>query len=158
VQTTQALRENARPAPGDRPDPVLPRLVEQVVHSARLSLDGERAEVRLRLHPPSLGEIRVQAVMDDRLVTLRIQTESRVTKGLLESGLRDLREALTGQGVDVDRIQIQLALDFRGGQPGGRSLSWEEDPVGVIAPWPAPQAEPTSPAESHDDGRLDIRI
>jgi flagellar hook-length control protein FliK len=99
---------------GERRPPLTPRVVvEQVVaHATRFEGDGRHA-VHVRLDPPDLGAVRIDAVLDGRDLTLTIRAERESARELLLDGLPELREALVEHGLVPERVSVEL--DVAGG-------------------------------------------
>lgn len=95
------------------PEPVVtPRaVVDQVAQRVLLiSRDGQH-EVSMRLEPPELGAVRIDAVLTGRQLTLHIRAEQEPTRDLLEQALPRLRESLAQHGIATDRVTVQVGLD-----------------------------------------------
>lgn len=138
-------------------EPLAPRpLVEQVV--TRLTpLRQGRQEMSLRLEPPDLGSIRVEAVLDGQRLTLRITAEQESAKSLLEGTLPRLRESLSQQGFVTDQLTVQLGLDASAREFAGRAFPRFERPVPPDLPARAAESAsaPSRWRESITDG-LDL--
>ena len=144
--------------PSERPRPMVsPAGIERVVAAVRTSLSEGGMEVRLRLHPESLGDVQVHVRWDRGLLTARLEAATPAARDALEGGLHLLRDALQEQGVPVDRLHVGLRLGLEGqsrGQDPGRQ-SWANP-----APAPAPNASADAASSSTPApaGRLDVRI
>jgi flagellar hook-length control protein FliK len=105
-------------ATGPRPEALVRQLVPEL---AALRREG-RHELVLRLDPPELGAVRIEAWLDGRELTLRIRAEDAGARDLLEQGLPRLREALAQEGLSAQRVSVQLGLaaDPRHGGTGPR--------------------------------------
>jgi hypothetical protein len=124
--------EAAQGHDGERRPPLTPRVVvDQVVaHTARLEGDGRHA-VHVRLEPPDLGAVRIDAVLDGRDLTLTIRTERESARELLADGLGELREALVDHGLVPDRVSVELDVAGGGYQApdrGGAPFAHEAPP------------------------------
>jgi flagellar hook-length control protein FliK len=100
---------SARTTPEDVVRQVVPRL-------AALPRTG-RHEIVLRLDPPTLGTVRIEASLDGRELTLRIRAEDAGARELLEQGLPQLRRALEQEGISPGRVSVQLSLEADTRQP-----------------------------------------
>jgi flagellar hook-length control protein FliK len=128
-----------------------------------MSVSQGGVEVRLRLHPESLGDVQVEVRWKGGQLTARLEAATATARDALEAGLPALRTALREQGVEVDHLQVGLRLDLEGQhshhelsrQPGAPPDStflpgapgWTEEPA-VSAPLSAPVSL----------ARLDLRI
>jgi hypothetical protein len=91
----------------------LPRLVDQLASSVRVNWESGRSEARLSLVPPDLGTVRVQMVMEHSSLSLTFTAGSEHARGLIQSSLSELRENLTGQGIDVGQMSVLVDLAGR---------------------------------------------
>lgn len=80
---------------------------------------GGRGEMRLRLNPEHLGELRLQVNSEGREVALRIQAADERSKKILESSLSDLRDGLSIHNLNLGRVEVSVA------PPAGSALSAE---------------------------------
>jgi flagellar hook-length control protein FliK len=69
-----------------------------------------RHEIVLRLDPPTLGEVRIEASLRGQELTLHIRAENAGARDLLEQGLPRLRQALERDGVTAGHISVELNL------------------------------------------------
>jgi len=136
------VRELALAAP--ELDRELPGLV---VQQARLAQRGQPQELRVRVRPPELGEIRISFQSRDGELTGSVVAERAVVRGWLAAEAPAWREELAEAGVDVARIDVDLmpqsgadgqAPPWQGGAP----RSWAD-----AAPGPPPEADPATQAE-----------
>ncbi len=71
--------------------------------------------MRIRLHPPELGELHVAVVLRGERVGVRFDVESPSAQAILVRELPGLREVLEGRGFSIDRAEVFL----NGGQQDG---------------------------------------
>jgi flagellar hook-length control protein FliK len=131
--------------------------LQRVVSAARMSAAGGGMQVRMTLHPESLGEVMVQVRWERGVLTARLEAATPEARAALEGGLGSLRTALAEQGVPVERLQVglQLGPDAQAQRhaPGDR----EPDP-------PRPRQEETTPSvatltsTSEGTSLLDVRV
>lgn len=71
-------------------------------------------EAKLILHPQSLGQVDVIITARDGVITAQFSAETAAGKELLDNQLPQLRAALTQQGLQVDRLEVnqQQASSF----------------------------------------------
>ncbi|HRQ72131.1 MAG TPA: flagellar hook-length control protein FliK [Phycisphaerales bacterium] len=79
----------------------------QVARGLAAALRRGDGRVVLRLHPESLGMVRVSMGVRDGVVTAQLEPTTRAARELLESGLSSLRAALEARGLHVDRLIVQ---------------------------------------------------
>jgi flagellar hook-length control protein FliK len=116
-------------------------------------------EVRLRLHPESLGEVRVQVRWENGVLSARLETASSTARDALQSSAPALRDALQEQGIPLEHLTVSIRMDLE-------TRSSSQDP-GTQAGQGSP-SDPASPAQSAlraepegetvPAGRVDVRI
>jgi len=69
-------------------------------------LNQRGGSVTLRLTPPEMGTVRIQLQLQGGTVAAQFHAESNAARGLLTQQLAQLRTALEGQGLQVDRLSV----------------------------------------------------
>jgi hypothetical protein len=152
VSATRATAELAEP-PRFEParDPV-----EQIATRVRDVKGPGRHEISLRLDPPHLGAVRIDARLDGGQLHLQIRAEHAPTGELLAEALPRLRESLSQQGFVPAEVSVHLGLDA-----SGRQFSQDSAPTftpprdGEPAPAPPPVRVPAAHPVVATDG-LDV--
>lgn len=103
-----------------------------LVEQARLTQRARGQELRVRVRPPELGEIRIGFQARDGGLTGHILAERESVRSWLEARVPAWREELASAGVKVDRIDVGLITQ---GQEGGHATPWQEGqpPSGTAA-------------------------
>lgn len=109
--------ENAqRPIPKESTGPGVAdriRLVQRVANAfQRLGMDG--GQVRIRLHPAELGGVRLDLQIQGNRLNARVIAETEAARGVLREHLPDLRQRLAEQGIQIERIDVELETEVRG--------------------------------------------
>jgi hypothetical protein len=99
-----AARQMARPFPL--------HVINQVGRQMAFAIRRGENQVRLQLKPPDLGSIQLNMVMKDHVLKVAMITEHLAVKELLMSHVQELREALVEQGVELQRIDINIDHHF----------------------------------------------
>ena len=107
-ETIDTVKQNQVPVRGLLPAYVMDQVGRQI---SRSILRGERV-IRLQLRPPELGVLKIEMDIKDNILKLWMITENSSVKELLLSNAHELREALVGQGVKLDRLDIQINYNF----------------------------------------------
>lgn len=138
----------------------LQRVTDQIVHQARF---GERQAV-IELEPPELGKIRIDLRVEGEQIHARIVAEEQGTKALIESRLRELRQALEVRQVDISNLRVEQQNVSSGGGDWGQSFSdgarqergqWK--PSGNSADRSADDSrQETATSYTHDPGRISM--
>ena len=84
---------------------------------SRAVVKGERI-IELQLKPPELGMVRVQIDVKNNILRLSMITENSSTKELLLSNVNELRESLVGQGMKVEKIDVEINYNFNQSSTG----------------------------------------
>ena len=96
------------------------RLIERVTRAFQAA-EGRGTPLRLRLHPPELGALKLELRMQNQTLTARIEAETPVARQLLLENLPVLRERLSEQGVRIEQFSVDLEEQRSGtGAENGR--------------------------------------
>lgn len=96
----------------------------QVARGLAAALRRGDGQVVLRLHPESLGLVRVSMGVRDGTVTARLEPTTSSARELLENGLSSLRAALEARGLHVDRLVVHSAAQS---MPDGKAEPSSDD-------------------------------
>ena len=91
--------------------PVERPVAEQVVERLGVITRDGRHQISLRLDPPELGAVRIDAVLHNRELTLHIRAELAPAREALEQALPWLRDSLAAQGLVGAHVTVDLGLD-----------------------------------------------
>lgn len=149
--------------PSDQADRV--RFVQRVARAFEAAND-RGGHVRLRLHPPELGSLRVELTIRNGVMNARVEAESSAAQSLLLENLPALRERLAEHDIKVQRFDVDLLDRGAGGspqEPGSQSQSSYRSPDHRSQSRSRAAAEPEAPAPVRgprrvDPQRLDITI
>lgn len=82
-------------------------LVQRVSRAfQRLGFDG--GQVRIRLHPEELGGVQLQLSVQGQRMSGRVVAETEAARSILTQHLPELRQRLADQGMQVERLEVQL--------------------------------------------------
>lgn len=109
-----------QPTPPDANGPVdRVRFVQRVARAFEAAgRDG--GAIRMRLHPPELGGMRLEITVRNGQMTAQIETETTAAKNLLLDNLPALRERLAEQNIKVERFDVQTQDRPADSSPDGR--------------------------------------
>lgn len=77
-------------------------LVKQFV----LTQGNGASEAKISLHPEHLGQVDIKIVIQNGLLTAKFMTENGAARELLEAQMSQLRTALQGQGLQVEKVEV----------------------------------------------------
>jgi flagellar hook-length control protein FliK len=156
-----------------RPDAEAPvdrvRFVQRVARAFEAA-GREGGAVRMRLHPPELGSLRVEITVRNGQMTAQIEAETSTAKNLLLDNLPALRERLAEQNIKVERFDVQTQDRPADSSPDGRYEQQQpfdrqqqgrggRDSSGGAWNAESESGESTPrAADSADDGRLNIVV
>lgn len=115
----QARTESATGRVMENTGPLRPQvIIPQVVDGASNLLRSGSGRVVITLHPPQLGTIDMDIQVRDNKVSMLMLADNHEVKQVLESSLTQLRNALSEQGFQVDRVDV-LVQDRSGNEFAG---------------------------------------
>jgi flagellar hook-length control protein FliK len=128
----QARSESVTGRVMENPGPARPQvIIPQIVDGATTVLRGGSGRVVITLHPPQLGTVDMDIQVRDNKVSMLMLADNHEVKQVLESGLSQLKNALSEQGFQIDRVDVLVQdrsgnefagmLHERGSSPEGRS-------------------------------------
>ena len=100
---------------GPRPLPL--HVIDQVGRQLGLALKRGDNQVRIQLKPPQLGSIQLDMTLKDNMLKVAMIAEHHSVKEVLMSHVHELREALVEQGVELQKIDVEINHNF------GRSMA-----------------------------------
>ena len=129
-------------------------IVEQIVQAARVVVNGDQAEMHVRLDPPALGTVHVTAESRGGALDLTISADRPETQALLARALPDIQQTLADRGLGSASVSIasfSTAADGRR-MPDRRPSEPRERPTSQ------PSDRRRTPSASRHVGALDITI
>ena len=130
-------------------------LVQRVLHAVRLARmrDGE---IRLRLHPPELGALRVELRVEGGALHARLEAESSAARDLLMENLPDLRQRLAEHRVRIERFDVTLMSQSNSGGGGQQHAASSYTPRPSGMRWAGQAGGPTDEQEHSPRGARPI--
>lgn len=81
-------------------------IIEQLSKNISLALNNAKSEMKVVLHPESLGEVVVRVQVEEGKVTTQLDVQQQQVKNMIEQHLPQLKEALANKGLTVERIDV----------------------------------------------------
>ena len=179
AESGQATERSTNTAPaGVAVDEVAARRsMGRVVRAARLMARTNGGSARILLEPPSLGAVRLEIHVQNRVVSASLTAETRQAAEVMSEQLSLLRQMLERQGLAVERLEVTTEQTGTGRSQGGESgeagaqwafASWSETDRSASPPGPMDEAggagetsadetpEATQPAATGTPAGLDI--
>ncbi len=86
-------------------------LLPKLTHQIRTLVDGERSEVRIRLKPDHLGEMRIKlSLARGGVMVAEFAVQSEVVREIISSSLPQLHTALQDQGTNVAEMTVNIGF------------------------------------------------
>jgi flagellar hook-length control protein FliK len=135
-----------------------PAGMDRILGGARVSVSQGGMEVRLRLHPESLGEVRVQVRWEGGMLSARLQADSPAARDALQAAAPGLHAALREQGIPVEHLSIGLRMDLEARSQRQQFESQDAQRPDRPSAGTGPAPDPVAEDERAPAGRLDVRI
>jgi flagellar hook-length control protein FliK len=108
ASSSQPMAPREQPAAQPQTEPMLNLRLEDVVQVIRPNLQQGHSELRLQLHPPELGQLRIDVELRDNVLTLAMRAESAQVRDFLLSRLPELRHSLESHGINLERFHVEV--------------------------------------------------
>ena len=105
-------------------DDVAEVVMPQVIRGMAALVRNGTAEMRLQLQPPDLGEIELRVRTTEATVRGEMMVQRPEIKQLLDGHMDRLRNALAGQGLELEGFDVSVERDAHFAQDGG---SWQRE-------------------------------
>ena len=101
--TTEESRNNLK-------NETLLREMQNIFKRSNFGQTGGTNRLLIKLYPEHLGQVRIELLQSNGIMTARILASTALGKEMLDSQLHQLRSALLQQNLQVERIDISQAL------------------------------------------------
>ncbi|MGI9859998.1 flagellar hook-length control protein FliK [Moorella naiadis] len=117
VSFTAVLEGNNLPANGQTAGVTnLPEVIASALTAARLARTGSQRELELQLQPENLGSLKLRASLEGGRINLHLLVESGEAARALQAAVPEMRQAVAGQGLRLDQVQVQVGGDGQAGE------------------------------------------
>ena len=108
--------------------PLAAEVQEKVQAGIKVSVEQGGGEVKMKLNPESLGEVRIKLNVTSGIVKAEITVENTEVKRIIESGSAFLRDSLGAHGLTLDKCVVEVGRSFEAGnrEKSGESLYGDE--------------------------------
>lgn len=84
-------------------------VIEQIVSSVKVELNDDKSTMMIQLRPEHLGKLSFSLTSENGVITANFMAENPAVKELIEANLAQLRVSLQEQGIDVDKLEVNVA-------------------------------------------------
>ena len=92
---------------------------DDIVRSAHIVLrDGDSGTIRMRLHPESLGGVKIELKLADNGISGKIIVESDEARNAFEKNMAQLQDAFTQGGFESARLEVEVGSGGSGAANG----------------------------------------
>lgn len=93
-------------------------VMNQVIQGTKMSinLSDQGSEILVKLNPKNLGNVSLKMAFDKGALLAQIQVENQTVKGIIESNLDDLKNALRGEGYEIGELDVSVNKENTGEQ------------------------------------------
>jgi flagellar hook-length control protein FliK len=84
-------------------------VIEQIVSNVRVELNDDKSTMMIQLRPEHLGKLSFSLTSENGVITANFMAENPAVKELIEANLAQLRVSLQEQGIDVDKLEVNVA-------------------------------------------------
>lgn len=117
VSFTAVLEGNNLPSNGQTAGVTnLPEVIASALTAARLARTGSQRELELQLQPENLGTLKLRASLEGGRMILHLLVESSEAARALQAAVPEMRQAVAGQGLHLDQVQVQVGGDGQAGE------------------------------------------
>lgn len=128
AQTTKVETETAQPVvqqqtatppktitvtlPAEKPaqSEALMKEIQNLINRSQLSGQPGNMKLLLKLFPENLGQIRIELVQQNGVLTARLLASTALGKELLDTNLNQLKASFAAQNIQMDRVDVTQAL------------------------------------------------
>ncbi|MGM0844600.1 MAG: flagellar hook-length control protein FliK [Bacillota bacterium] len=81
-----------------------------IMARSQMTQTPNMSKLLLKLYPEQLGSVRVEILQQNGVMTARILASTKTAKDILDSQLTGLRQALAGQNLQIEKIEVAQTL------------------------------------------------
>ncbi|MED1917393.1 flagellar hook-length control protein FliK [Bacillus thuringiensis] len=111
TQSVQTFSQQSVPTHHVNANQLTQQVTQLFVSKMQLTQNNGVHEARLILNPQSLGQVDVTITSQNGVITAQFHAETQAGKEMLDNQLPQLRAALTQQGLQVDRLEVNQQQD-----------------------------------------------
>ncbi|RKY67806.1 MAG: hypothetical protein DRQ24_12405 [Candidatus Latescibacterota bacterium] len=100
--------------------------MSQVVQNARILKSNPHAEIKMRLKPEQLGQVRIRLVIQNSAISADVSVENPEVREIITANLNQLRESLLQEGILVENFNVSVDSEGRSGK-GESEVPWLSD-------------------------------
>ncbi|PLR87466.1 MULTISPECIES: flagellar hook-length control protein FliK [Bacillus] len=101
-QLAMTLSQNGRPVSAEQ----LLQQFESLLAKSQFTKGAGTQKLFIKLYPEHLGALRIELIQKEQSIVAKILTSTAVAKDALETQLQGLKQALSAQNIQVERVEI----------------------------------------------------
>lgn len=93
-------------------------VMNQVIQGTKMSIaiSDQSSEILVKLNPKNLGNVSLKMSFEKGALLAQIQVENQTVKGIIESNLDDLKNALKNEGYEIGELDVSVNKENTGDQ------------------------------------------
>lgn len=84
-------------------------IMEQIGDYVKVNVTADVKQMEIQLSPANLGQVHINMVSKNGIVTAQITAENEMVKNAIESQIVQLKERLESQGVKIEAVEVTVA-------------------------------------------------
>lgn len=100
------VKENSQVLDKALPEIDEKQIINQIVNKAKLVIDDNKQEIRIKLKPEILGELMLKVEAEKGVLLARVMVDNYRTKELIEANLYQFREEIKENGLDIKTFEV----------------------------------------------------
>ncbi len=88
-------------------NPAEDSVIDQVIKKSTVEFQNGKTKISLQLNPENLGKVEINLVSEKGTITAKIMAENNQVKDMLSKNLEALRQNLSQQGINLNKITVQ---------------------------------------------------
>ena len=84
-------------------------IMEQIGDYVKTNVTADVKQMEIQLSPANLGQVNINMVSKNGVVTAQITAENEMVKNAIESQVVQLKERLESQGVKIEAVEVTVA-------------------------------------------------
>src|SRR3989339_1674823 len=83
-------------------------IMEQIFQKIRITIHGDRSEIKLSLNPPELGNVKIHFTEEIDEIEAKIFVENAEVKAAIENNVHRLKESAATNGIEIHKLEVYI--------------------------------------------------